>query len=120
MKGNSVNIEEIMDEIRADIKKKGYTDDVLNFDDADIAYIRDQWHIQINTGTDNNFILKRLIKKIIKKLSLFIVSPIIEHQSHFNLSVSKILIDDIKKEQELLKGKIENLTSLLTDIKNKS
>jgi hypothetical protein len=147
MADSSINIEEIMEEIRADIKARGYTDDILSFDNvpddsaktadfnssdfsADIAYIRDQWNVMIATTEINNSKLKRLIKRIIRKMSFFLLFPITTQQSQFNLSVSKILIDitarmetcmkvvgDMKTEQALLKDKIERLTASLGDRK---
>jgi hypothetical protein len=143
MAASSINIEEIMEEIRADIKARGYMDDISNFDNvpedpartagpnlsglsADIAYIRDQWNVMITIMENNNSKLKKLVKRIIRKMSFFLLFPITSHQSQFNFSVSKILIDitdrmetcmrvieDMKTEQALLKDKIEHLTALL-------
>jgi Flp pilus assembly CpaF family ATPase len=149
MADNSINIEKIMEEIRADIKAKGYTDDLLNFDDvsdipsqtininmsgisSDAAYIHDHWNIDINIPLDNKSIIKRLIKRIIRKFSLFVVFPIVGRQSRFNASVSKIvtdiipkmetcakLVEEMKAEQTLLKNKLEQMSLILDSSKDK-
>lgn len=60
----NINIEDIMNEIRTEIKEKGLTADMLDFDDIPVNSIE-----QKNT---NDVSIKRLVKKVIRKLYMII------------------------------------------------
>ena len=104
----SINIEEIMSEIRADIKEKGLTGDMLSFADIpceanprnramkfdsaklsrNVAYISDN---KI-TGTP----ISRFFKKAIRKLIRFYTDPIAADQTALNANTAQA-----KQELEL-------------------
>lgn len=102
-----INVENIMQEIRDDIKRKGYTPDMLSFQDVDIP---------INEGYGYNYDeLKSLvhqmdkqcivawyrelpgnpivvfIKKVIRVLVAFIIIPISNEQNSFNGSTTRVI-----------------------------
>ena len=97
-----VNIESVMNEIRAEIKEKGYTSDMLSFKEVvsvlpssfeagsavedlrgEIVYINDSYVIAESVPVTGN-IFVRFIKKILRKLLRFYVKPIVMSQNEFN------------------------------------
>ncbi len=98
----SVNIEQIMDEIRTEIKEKGYTADMLSFDDVSklaiipigdsenydpdefngiVSYLDANSTVAVNIPPKGNFIVI-FIKKVIRK---FITRPLARQQSEYNV-----------------------------------
>lgn len=98
-----INIESVMDEIRAEIKEKGYTPDMLSFKEAvnassaslidsdsfsndlseAVIYINDCYIIPESVPVSGN-VFVRFIKKIIRKFLRFYVKPIVMSQNEFN------------------------------------
>lgn len=96
-----VNIESVMNEIRAEIKEKGYTSDMLSFKEVvsvtpvatgtpsledlqgAIVYLNDSYYILESIPVTGN-IFVRFIKKILRKLLRFYVKPIVMSQNDFN------------------------------------
>ena len=96
-----VNIESVMNEIRAEIKEKGYTSDMLSFKEVvsitpmttatpsledlhgAIVYLNDSYYIMESIPVTGNIIV-RFIKKILRKLLRFYVKPIVMSQNEFN------------------------------------
>lgn len=106
----SLNIEDIMSEIRADIKEKGLSGDMLSFADIpcdanprnpaaqydsdqlrkNISYVSDYFAL----STDNDLeggVLSKLIKKIVRKLTRFYVEPVADEQSAINANTAQAL-----------------------------
>lgn len=101
-----IDVEKIMEEIRAEIKEKGYTEEILKFDDVTlyepigdrddlkndfstaIAQLRNvafiPWHRPVPIG------IKGLIKKVIRKCTGFIIAPITEDQTNYNQTVINV------------------------------
>lgn len=96
----SVNVEEIMEEIRADIKAKGYKSDMLSFDDVSgrsssvtgydaeefkgiVSYLNAFSTVPVSTPIGGNPIIA-FIKKLIRKLTRVTVRPVVDHQSEYN------------------------------------
>ncbi len=98
----SVNIEEIMDEIRTEIKEKGYTADMLSFEEVAnitivpigdsesfdptefkgiVSYLDANSTVAVNIPPKGNFIVV-FIKKLIRK---FITRPLARQQSEYNI-----------------------------------
>ena len=83
-----VNVEEIMEEIKDEIKEKGYTDDMLSFSDIPLANVdlagqmKDAafiaWRRPVSQG------VKGIIKRIIRKCVGFVIAPVTEDQTRFN------------------------------------
>ena len=102
----SINIEEIMSEIKADIKEKGYTADMLSFDDvtahsassysefvpseynAVVSHLSADYNVPMTMPLKGNPIIV-FIKKIIRKLTRITIRPITEHQTQYNANVSR-------------------------------
>lgn len=130
---NEINIEAIMKEIRNDIKTKGYTNDILSFDDVildtssinatkfdkvkfneDIYIANHEWEVQAYRPLHGNK-LSVFCKKVIRKLVYFFVEPIVIAQDGFNASVVRMMnqvncyIGEKDKEIEELKAEIEKL-----------
>ena len=96
-----VNIESVMNEIRAEIREKGYTSDMLSFKEVvsvtpvatgtpsledlqgAIVYLNDSYYILESIPVTGN-IFVRFIKKILRKLLRFYVKPIVMSQNDFN------------------------------------
>lgn len=106
----SLNIEDIMSEIRADIKEKGLLGDMLSFADIpcdanprnpaqqydpdqlrnNVAYVSDYFAV----STENEIkggALSRLIKKAVRKLTRFYIEPIADEQSAINANTAQAL-----------------------------
>ena len=101
MSANDVNIEDIMAEIRTEIKEKGYTSDMLSFkdvisvshNDADIfdkrkftelmAYLNTAYRVPVARPITGNPLVV-FVKKVIRKFTLFILGPVVDHQSEYN------------------------------------
>lgn len=83
-----INVQEIMEQIKAEIKEKGYTEDMLSFHDIPLANIKlaEQmreaayiaWRRPVPGG------VKGFVKRIIRKCIGFVVAPITEDQTDFN------------------------------------
>ena len=132
-KMNDINIEEIMSQIREEIKEAGYTDDMLSFDDVELddcnfqfeifdkgdfnreVYdLNHRWKIQtyrnLNSGK-----LVTFMKKVIRKMIRFYVDTVVEDQNMFNANIVKTmnLMNCYIQEQEAtiatLKNRIQQL-----------
>lgn len=102
-----INIEKIMEEIRNEIKDKGYTNDMLSFNDVqvdstdvnvnkfdkvvfneELYTLNTLWNIQLyhNLGDAKGIKSKIIvfIKRVIRKCVKFYIEPIINEQSTFN------------------------------------
>ena len=132
--GNEFNIEEVMDEIRKEIKEKGLTSDMLSFSDvtsvsvADdgsfskagldscLANLSDSYVIRDNRQLSGNPIVV-FIERVIRKLTRFYVKPIVDAQTEFNAytvqtanMLSRYVCDDLEKTNtKQLEEKIELL-----------
>ena len=97
-----INIEKIMDDIRAEIKEKGYTAGMLSFsevvgavtatdsgkfDKAEyngvVSYLGASNNVPISMPLSGNPIIV-FIKKIIRKLTRVTIRPIAQHQTEYN------------------------------------
>lgn len=98
-----INIEDVMNEIRAEIKEKGYTADMLSFEDVvkaspvsvntdrsaiddlhgAIVYLNTSYTVPESIPVKGNAIV-RFVKKVIRKLCRFYVKPIVMTQNEFN------------------------------------
>lgn len=97
-----INIEKIMDDIRAEIKEKGYTSDMLSFsevvgavttsdngkfDKAEfngvVTYLGASNTVPLSMPLKGNPIIV-FIKKVIRKLTRVTIRPIAQHQTEYN------------------------------------
>lgn len=107
-----INIEEIMNEIRADIAAKGYTRDTLSFDDVvldddcmkcnqfdkiefsqELYVLNHNWEVKAYRQFENNRgivgKLRNFFKKIIRKTVKFYIEPIVTDQNRYNASTTR-------------------------------
>ena len=132
---NNINVEEIMKQIKADINAKGYTNDLLSFDDVvvdvssmnvvkfdklqfkeDLYVANHEWNVNPYRPLQGGRI-RVFIRKVIRKLVYFFVEPIVMAQDGFNASIVRMMnqmncyIDQQEKEIEELRSKISQLES---------
>lgn len=128
-----INVEEIMEEIRKDILEKGYTNDMLSFEDIkvqesatdsakfqmqemvrELSVVNSNYELHFYREYEGNFI-KKLIKKVIRKIIKPIIFPICEEQIRYNVAVTRVLnqmnlyIQDLEKGKKELADELETL-----------
>ena len=136
MENNNINIEEIMAQIKREIKEKNLSSDMLSFedvpykkpvqvsrsgnaslDDADeaLAYMNAHYYVQPYKPIAGNPI-KVFIKKVIRKLTKFYVEPVVFEQNEFNANTVSVLNtlrntaeNQPSSETDALAGKLETL-----------
>ena len=106
---NNINIEEIMSQIKREIKEKHLTADMLSFEDVPyekptdmssgssledcdsaLTYMNTHYYIQPYKELQGNP-LKVFFKKVIRKLTKFYVEPVVFDQNDFNANTTKAL-----------------------------
>lgn len=106
---NNINIEEIMSQIKREIKEKNLTADMLSFEDVPyekptdmssgssledcdsaLTYMNTHYYIQPYKELQGNP-LKVFFKKVIRKLTKFYVEPVVFDQNDFNANTTKAL-----------------------------
>lgn len=127
MENNNINIEEIMAQIKREIKEKNLSSDMLSFEDvpykkpvqisrsgnaslsdADetLAFMNAHYYVQPYKPITGNPI-KVFIKKVIRKLTKFYVEPVVFEQNEFNANTVSVL--------NTLRNTAENQSSCETD-----
>lgn len=105
---NNLCIEDIMREIRQEIKDKNLTSDMLSFEDipykkaldvssgdsgetdSSLMYLNSHFNVQpYKELTGNAFVV--FIKKVIRKLTKFYVEPVVFEQNQFNANTVKVI-----------------------------
>lgn len=130
-----INIEEIMQEIRAEIKEKGYKESDLSFQDIEIPKVDTASLTEYNEGEMGNSLhmvnaytrvdyyrpiegngIKSFCKKIVRKL----VKPIIYHlcvsQETFNSNTARTL-NQMNLHIQELEARIKELETMLDERK---
>lgn len=140
---NEINIESIMQEIRAEIREKGLTNDLLSFNDVvvdtsamnavkfdkiafneEIYTVNHSWNVQAYRVLSGS---KPVVffKKVIRKLVYFFVEPIVLEQDGFNASLVRLMnqmncyIDETKNENEELKKQLAELSEKVKQFEQK-
>lgn len=111
MENRTINIEEIMQGIRQEIKDKGLTSDMLSFEDVPyrkpgdavsgctmdseevrnaMVYLNGHYNIQPYKPLGGNALFV-FVKKVIRKLTKFYVEPIVFDQNDFNANTVRVL-----------------------------
>ena len=112
-----INVESIMKEIKKEIEVKGYTNDLLSFDDVIVDVgSNHEWEVNPYRPLQGGKVTV-FFKKAIRKLVYFFVEPIVMAQDGFNASIVRLMnqmncyieekdkeIAELKKEIEELKG----------------
>ena len=142
---HKINVEQIMKEIREDIKQKGYTGDLLSFEDvnegagiinadnavfsfeglvselqaANAGYVVKYYRNPGNNG------IKSFMKKAIRKMLCFLINPMAEEQTNFNACVVRSLnqivpyISEQEEKQKEYRLRIQDLETELQKAKQK-
>lgn len=137
---NSINIEEIMREIRNEISEKSYTEDNIDFEDIinkssnECLYNELEWNENLYMMNRTNEIayykelpkgIKSFIKRIIRKMATFLMLPIVEQQSSYNAYTVRCMnqLDLFTKEMhninELQERKSNKYIQLVKGIENR-
>lgn len=112
-----INIEEIMDEIRADIKKRGLEDKDISFEDIVLLgggtgnpYDKRAYKDEIFNLSEEMEVLSyrelsgnpisRIIKKINRRLIAFYIEAIVDDQNKFNRDVHKLFNMNVSRFDE--------------------
>lgn len=104
-----INIEKIMEDIRTEIKEKGYTSDMLSFSEVAssvhvsesgsfnveeyngvVSYLQSAHAVPVSKPITGNPIIV-FIKKLIRKLTRVTIRPVVEHQSEYNAFSARAL-----------------------------
>lgn len=128
---NTINIEQIMEEIRNDIKAKGYTNDMLSFQDVEepmqeaCSYSKEAYKEIVGDINRNSYVpwyrelgqggIRGIIKRYIRKMVTFLVAPMADEQNLFNEEVAQAfsqLTGYIEKQEELVEIYKENILEL--------
>ena len=126
-----INVEEIMEQIRENIKERGYDKIPLSFEDIKISepvikgmvkynpYLFNKEMTYLNNNWNNDWDIpisgggiRAIIKKTVRKVSRFILIPIVSFQNEYNASNVRLMkqmgcrIDELEKQvAELQKEK---------------
>lgn len=132
-----VDIEQIMNEIRSEIKAKGYSD-ILEFDDVVVnttikfnPQMLNEGVTEINQRCQVNWYreiegnpIANFIKRIARKFIQFMIAPIVSDQNNFNiwtvrtLSQVKNFIDE-KNSIEQLEAKLQADEKMITELRKR-
>lgn len=135
-----INIEEIMQEIREEVKAKGIEDQKLQFADVSLAedsfelpekydsFMMQKELLNMNGLWDTSLQeihstsgVKKAIKKVLKKAIGLIINPHIAQQTAFNASVVHgiNLLNCLAKENEELRAEVDSLKQQIEQINQK-
>ena len=134
----TVNVEEIMKQIRAEIAEKGLQDDAIEFEELmgidsmdesqdfsrkrlneNVTYLNEHWEVSayrelyVSSGLKGKMFV--FVKKVIRKLTKFYVEPIVNDQNQYNAGVTRSMnemrrfIRETQQENQELKKRIEEL-----------
>lgn len=104
MEENNINIEEIMADIKREIKEKGLSSDMLSFEDVPyrktpqaggsvseaLEYLNSGYNVQPYKELNGNP-LKVFFKKVIRKLTKFYIEPAVADQNSINSNIVTVL-----------------------------
>ncbi|WP_028514224.1 hypothetical protein [Ruminococcus flavefaciens] len=119
MENGSINIEEIMAEIKQKIKEQGLTVDMLSFEDVPykknaqsgsaseaLDYISTHYYIQPYKELQGNGI-KVFFKKVLRKLMKFYVEPVVFEQNDFNANAVTVIKSLTENKSADMSSKVE-------------
>ncbi|MBO4493821.1 MAG: hypothetical protein J5724_05475 [Ruminococcus sp.] len=118
---DNINIEQIMADIKRDIKEKGLTPDMLSFEDIPykktaqggspaeaVDYVTSHYYVQPYQEFTGNPV-KVFFKKALRKVMRFYVDPIVMEQNDFNANTAiaiKAISEDKSKD---MNNRVETL-----------
>lgn len=135
---DKINVEEIMSEIRKEIKDKGYTPEMLSFQDVNASYIGEhtfdmETYTSAVANTNANTIIKwwdmnlgngikGVVKKIIRKMVFFVLVKIVDAQNYYNeqnaTAMTQVLgyIEAQENKNKMYEMKIKKLESKIREL----
>lgn len=126
-----INVEKLMEQIRAEIAEKGYTAAELDFQDVDgcggavVDYNPKVLQTALQEAEEGFIVrcrdpyagnpVKVFIKKVLRKLMLFFVEPIVAQQNAYNSAVTQALaqLDARAREAEARVAALEKQLAAL-------
>jgi hypothetical protein len=127
----SINIDRIMDEVREEIKDKGYTIQETTFSEIpivdlnglkvsdkfdldeyeeELSFLKYRWNLPINMEFVSDNACKRIIKKIIQKLIRCVTAQMISRQNEVNenlvltnVQIRNYIVKNEKQKKEMQK-----------------
>lgn len=115
-----IDIEEIMNDIRKEIKDKGYDSSMLSFDDValnsdlidktldmeeSLRYAKLNFEVEAYRQLPGNAV-SVFIKKVFRKFMKFYIEPIVRDQNQLNFRYS-IMFSELEKKYNTLQEKLE-------------
>ncbi|MCR5638520.1 MAG: hypothetical protein K6F97_06740 [Lachnospiraceae bacterium] len=136
---NEISTEKIMTEIRQNIERRGYTKECLRFDEVllpsevkesapvvsrsagfsegefelQVNLMNSSCSVPINTNIEEGNFIKRFMKKISRKMVMWLLKPVVDYQNNFNAATvrtmnqvfryvkeDKYVADEVKKLSE--------------------
>ena len=117
----NVNTEEIMAQIRQDIRDKGLTSDMLSFDDipyrARMLWLKAHYYIQPYKQLAGNAV-SVVAKKIVRKMAKFYVEPVVFEQNDFNANMVSVA-ESLTESNRKLERRIEALERENAELREK-
>ena len=132
---DTIDVQQIMADIKNEIKEKGYTSDMLSFKDinggrlASCEFSLEEFKNIIVSMEDTKIIpwqqnnlghgLKGFIKKIIRKLVGFVIAPVSDGQNEYNQYVTSAfyqMLGFIEKQDEMIEQHESRINTLLDRI----
>ncbi len=130
---NSINIEQIMDEIREDIRRKGIVSDLPDFkkgkrpaEDAAEAFDAEEFALKLGAFEDEYQVNafpeigggRSFIKKVIRRLISFQTAPPISEQNIVNMDTAELfqMVGAYMKDRD---RRIEELTKEVEELKKR-
>ncbi len=134
----NINIEEIMSEIRAEIRAKGYKDDEIAFNDIVLSQVATPYNMQAfkeelekmaedccvlsyrDVASDRPGIggIVTFFKKVARRLVAFYIEPIVDDQNKFNEETLNLMLQTLNKFAEN-EEKMSELEKELYDCKKR-
>lgn len=118
---NSINIEQIMADIKKEIKEKGLTADMLSFDDIPykktaqggspeeaLDYVTAHYYVQPYAEITGNPV-KVFFKKAMRKLMRFYVEPMVMEQNDLNANTATVIKAMYENKSIDMSGRVETL-----------
>ncbi|MBR3515266.1 MAG: hypothetical protein IKO10_02840 [Lachnospiraceae bacterium] len=135
---SEINVEEIMEQIRTNIRERGYDKIPLSFEDVPISqpliageveydamvlrqevqYLNQNWNNNWNVPVSGGG-LRAKFKKLIRKLTRFIIAPIVAFQNEYNASNVRAIqqLAAYAKMMDEYKLRIEELEQQVKELK---
>jgi len=139
---SNINIEEIMEEIRENIRNRDYDKEPLSFEEIEMSepasqnvngynpeefqrelnYINRNWSIPLNVPIIASNPIAVAVKKIIRSLTRFIVFPLANFQNAYNVSLLRCMyhLKEYTIEMEVYKKKIEKMEQEIEELKKQN